>query len=308
MFNPIIKSQSKTNTKLLVAFTTLMLCFVLSGCSQKVDKKPITITTNARYLIDTKADGIFTGTLDSDGKPEGNGRFECPNSKKGKWVYDGQFTKGEMTGKGKLVYIDDERILEGEFKNGLLNGSGTETKNKLVWKGTFVDGNITHGEYKKENGYTVSGPFKNGLPHRRCDVLDSTGKVVYSGFFEKGFPSDLTNYPPDYVVDSNTLSRMTPEEINNKYRGSVIKFTSYVASKGRFSDTKGTYINMRAKVNGDNLCHVIAAIPDYASWRKIKTVFISSKDPVIVGKCMGVYSEGSDYRMDLIDCIYLHDM
>jgi len=95
--------------------------------------------------------------------------------------FSGTFIDGDFI-KGK-VYHNDELVLEGEFKNYILNGEGKKYLNgQVLQEGEFSNG-ILNGHGKKyENGILLEeGEFKEG-------ILNGFGKKYVQGkLFEEGY-------------------------------------------------------------------------------------------------------------------------
>lgn len=116
---------------------------------------------------DYKYTGEFLGDL-----RHGRGRLE--NLKK-KDVYEGEFTRGQITGKGIYIWSNKERY-EGDFVKGIKHGKGIYLwPDGIEYKGEYVNG-IREGKgiYKWNDGRVFDGMFKDGKP-------DGKGKFTYKG-------------------------------------------------------------------------------------------------------------------------------
>ena len=130
----------------------------------------------------------YTGDFKDD-MWHGNGQIK--NYETGD-VYNGQFDKGEMTGKGILKWKNGE-IYEGTFVKGIKHGKGIHKwPDGSFYKGEYINGiREGKGEYKWPDGRIFKGKFKNGKP-------DGKGKISYKGKtieceFQNGKPiSDLS--------------------------------------------------------------------------------------------------------------------
>ena len=116
---------------------------------------------------DYKYTGEFLGDL-----RHGKGRLEF--LKDGN-VYEGDFIRGEMTGKGKYVW-SNKQIYEGDFVNGIKHGKGIYIwPDGFEYNGEYVNGiREGRGIYKWKDGRVFEGMFKNGKP-------DGKGKLTYKG-------------------------------------------------------------------------------------------------------------------------------
>jgi antitoxin component YwqK of YwqJK toxin-antitoxin module len=56
-------------------------------------------------------------------------------------IYEGGYKNGQREGKGKLINKDGTISYEGDFHDGLPNGSGKSFKNgSILHEGRFIDG------------------------------------------------------------------------------------------------------------------------------------------------------------------------
>ena len=114
---------------------------------------------------------IYNGDFWNDIK-QGQGKLEYfENGEK----YEGQFDKGEITGKGIYIWSNGEKY-EGDFVNGIKHGKGI-----YIWPdGCRYEGEYNNGiregkgKYIWEDGKIFKGMFKNGKP-------DGKGKIYYKG-------------------------------------------------------------------------------------------------------------------------------
>ena len=116
---------------------------------------------------DYKYTGEFFGDL-----RHGQGRLEL--LKDGN-IYEGEFNRGEMTGKGIYLWSNKQRY-EGDFVNGIKHGKGIYIwPDGFEYNGEYVNGiREGRGIYKWKDGRVFEGMFKNGKP-------DGKGKLTYKG-------------------------------------------------------------------------------------------------------------------------------
>jgi hypothetical protein len=137
---------------------------------------------------------FYVGEYKNDLK---NGNGKIWNSKKQKWVFDGQWLNDKkngfgtlvrdegtyagnwvddkMEGKGKMVWINGDEF-EGDFKQDIRNGYGVmKYQNGDEYKGEFKNGLINgFGTYLWKNGERYEGQFTDG-------ALNDSSKVEYVG-------------------------------------------------------------------------------------------------------------------------------
>jgi len=121
-----------------------------------------TITVNMEY---DSGKGVYTGEVDSDGRPNGQGRFTMQASDTGKsWSYEGQWASGESIGKG--VMTQGEFVFSGGFRSGLLEGYCEITDDGILrYKGMCKSGKL-HGQgtlYTSSGMLLFEGEFQNDL-------------------------------------------------------------------------------------------------------------------------------------------------
>jgi hypothetical protein len=164
---------------------------------------------------------FFDGTLNNEGKPEGEGTYY-----KSDRFLVGKFHNGVLNGYGKKYYNgykdegmfkDDElngkgkrtdpagNIMEGNFVNGLLEGQGIKKmKDGAYVKGNFVQGRLEGAGEKKTADYLYVGNFKNGK-------FDGEGKYYwlndsskwFKGYFNSGKRSGIGEF---HISDTLNVS------------------------------------------------------------------------------------------------------
>jgi hypothetical protein len=114
---------------------------------------------------------IYTGDFSNDMK-HGKGRLEYIENGE---LYDGQFDKGEINGKGLYIWSNGEEY-EGDFVKGIKHGKGKYTwPDGCIYEGEYNNGiREGKGKYFWEDGRIFIGRFKDGKP-------DGKGKIYYKG-------------------------------------------------------------------------------------------------------------------------------
>ena len=126
---------------------------------------------------------------------------------KGGDVYEGDFSKNEITGKG-FYYFSNKNTYEGEFLKGKMHGKGLYTWfNGNEYEGEYVN-NVKEGvgEYRWNDGKIYKGEFSKGLPHGK-GILTIKG-VSYDATFEYG------KFIGEIKSDSISLSTLDVESEN----------------------------------------------------------------------------------------------
>ena len=85
--------------------------------------------------------GSYHGSVDDDGQPGGQGRLDFKeNDPLDRQFYEGQWSQGQMSGQGKMVFGSGD-VYEGGFQEGIPHGGG---------KFTYASGDVETAEW--ENG------------------------------------------------------------------------------------------------------------------------------------------------------------
>eukprot|EP01102_Stenamoeba_stenopodia_P015186 TRINITY_DN5152_c0_g1_i2.p1 TRINITY_DN5152_c0_g1~~TRINITY_DN5152_c0_g1_i2.p1 ORF type:complete len:636 (+),score=84.47 TRINITY_DN5152_c0_g1_i2:330-2237(+) len=124
-------------------------------------------------LKDSK--GTYAGVFVA-GKRHGKGRFTTTDKKV---VFEGEFYKGVIKGKGKIIW-EDKSSFEGDFVDGLPDGKGVWTfANGDRYEGEVNKGKM-HGEgvYYYSNGDIYCGRFLEDSITGRGELLRKCGEVT----------------------------------------------------------------------------------------------------------------------------------
>ncbi len=121
-----------------------------------------TITVSMDY---DSGEGVYTGEVDSDGSPNGQGRFTMQQSDTGEnWSYEGQWVSGQITGKG--VMTEGDFIFKGSFISGLMDGNCEITDSGILRCKGMCSGGKLHGEgtlYTESGTLIFEGVFENDM-------------------------------------------------------------------------------------------------------------------------------------------------
>jgi hypothetical protein len=133
----------------------------LSGSAvQTVANKKMTLT----FALGER-EGTYTGET-VNGLPHGSGIFISSNTKNVSWTYAGGWENGHFSGNGKTVWSDGY-VMEGVYKNDLLNGEGRT--------------------YQNTNNLIYEGNYKDDEYDGRGTLYDMHGNIVFAGTFENGY-------------------------------------------------------------------------------------------------------------------------
>ena len=163
-------SQSGNNRKTIITAVAAgvvalvaVLAVALGGKKDKVTEPEVKTETVAAAI--TNPDGLqtvtdekqelalgeclYTGTVDSDGKPHGQGEAKFTDDQ----YYKGPFEHGVMHGENAVYRFKNEYTFEGEFYHGKFKqGKMTWTDNGDYFIGTFANGQPDKGTTYDKNG------------------------------------------------------------------------------------------------------------------------------------------------------------
>ncbi|XP_013991987.1 MORN repeat-containing protein 1 isoform X3 [Salmo salar] len=113
----------------------------------------------------------------------GFGVYVYPNSF---FRYEGEWTKGEKHGHGKLL-MKDGSYYEGEFARGEIEGNGSRfwAKTGVSYSGQFSGGELHgYGVMQKGNGERYEGEFSYGLRDGNGFLVDKDGQTYEGSFYQ----------------------------------------------------------------------------------------------------------------------------
>ncbi|MCI9627514.1 MAG: hypothetical protein HFI90_12160 [Clostridia bacterium] len=145
----------------IIFIGALICCSLLTGCNRTVQNKQMSLK-----LAYGERSGTYTGEITLlEGHPNGRGRFETQDDASGmKWYYEGEFTDGTITGKGKCVWED------GQMKEG-----------------SYIEGEMVEGTVVNAAGIKIYEGHQTGEKYDgEGKFFNKKGDVVYQGKFTAG--------------------------------------------------------------------------------------------------------------------------
>lgn len=106
----------------------------------------------------------------------------------GKVKVKGIFKNGEMNGKG-IKYWENGNVKEkGTFSINSLDGKGIKyfENGKIHEKGIFLYSHLSVGTRYEEDGQSIVGTFRNGVPHGKCTEYWANNKKKSVGVWDTG--------------------------------------------------------------------------------------------------------------------------
>ena len=184
----------------------------------------------------------FEGRL-KDGKYEEFGEEYWEN---GRNKYSGNYSEGQYSGSG-ILYLEDGTVLyRGEFADGKYNGSGELTENGRTFSGEFRNGVLQGSGTISQDGVVLfTGNFTDGIPEGAGKENYADGSLHYSGGFSGGVPhGEALEYYPDGTLKYNgrfTAGKYSGEGTLYDERG--VKIYSGGFEMGEYSGTGTLYEN-----------------------------------------------------------------
>ncbi|VDQ00890.1 unnamed protein product [Trichobilharzia regenti] len=137
--------------------------------------------------------GFYVGQTHND-KRNGNGKFTMKDGS----VYEGDFTDGEISGKGRRYYPLSKNEYIGHFMLGERHGYGRMNYgNGCVYEGDWLH-NSKHGLFIGATGKIISsmGEFVNGKPSGHGKLTRQTILMMpsYEGLWKDGSPCQTAQY------------------------------------------------------------------------------------------------------------------
>lgn len=160
----------------LAAVLIIMAGIALCGCTKTVENEEMTLSLNN---IGERT-GTYTGEVNSDGIPEGQGKFDTENTEGIEWYYEGAWVNGQMEGEGATVWVDGTKH-EGSYIDSIYDGQGKFYEDdSIVFEGEYKAGEYASGKlFNAKEEVVYEGEFKNGIPADKKQIKDSAVKVTY---------------------------------------------------------------------------------------------------------------------------------
>ncbi|XP_077388837.1 histone-lysine N-methyltransferase SETD7 [Festucalex cinctus] len=143
---------------------------------------------------DETVDEVVEGPLDEDEQPHG----QCTVTYSSSDRFEGHFTHGEKSGKGKFFFFDGS-TLEGFYVDDVLQGKGVYShEDGGIMHGTYVDGELNGPaqEFDKEGRLVFKGQYKDNIRCGECWAYYPDGGCVFGQVNEEG---ELTGESLAYV-------------------------------------------------------------------------------------------------------------
>ncbi len=197
---------------------SLLICsaLLLSGCSNGNTSDN---AQNDSYVVDKEITisfdfgdriGMYTGTIDKNGLPDGFGMFKTANDSGNDWIYYGEWENGHMDGNGITQW--DNYSHYGVYESDYMEGVGMYSMN---------DGTVQCGEFEKSN--LISSYVQDTNTNETSDLIQAVDIFsadyinmavwVASSFGDNAIYSELGNMedasgkyvqiivPSDYTAD-----------------------------------------------------------------------------------------------------------
>lgn len=206
-------------------FIMLFLIFILSGCSDTQSSKNLSNTFVQDENMSISFDfglrsGIYTGTLNSNGLPDGFGKFENISDSGNNWIYYGEWTDGHFNGNGITRWDEYSHI--GLYNMDYMEGPGMYSYN---------DGSVFCGEFNKSEAVKSYIPSdipeinNNNLSNETVESNKTTTNTItnkysweyLSSIYPYATYDDIKSgkYPDQYVILSATIESAEYNDLMN---------------------------------------------------------------------------------------------
>lgn len=137
-------------------------------------------------------------------------------AKSGYIAYEGEVSKGYVTGEGSLYSPENVLLYNGSFLKNRYEGEGSQyfESGALHYTGTFHE-NLYEGEgtlYRENGTEEYEGGFFEGMKEGKGKLVDTGNNVVYDG-----------NFAADEIIFSELLGK-SADDIRNMYFGKQILY------------------------------------------------------------------------------------
>lgn len=182
----------------------------------------------------------YSGEL-LNGKPNGMGVAKYASGNVLRYV--GNFVNGTYSGKGTM-FFDDGAFLTGTWKNGKLNGKGTNLNGDgSLFIGDFADG-LKNGQgllIYKDNSF-VKGNYKNDKMNGRCINLWTEGTIISDIFY-----ADDKRNGPGYQYEAKAKKLYEGEWKDDKWvQATTPNFSSFLKSASFTGENTADHVLMGA--------------------------------------------------------------
>ena len=125
--------------------------------------------------------GVYSGLISRrSGMPCGQGRLEYLEEGE---IFEGQFVHGYWTGYGRCIYTRTGEDYTGTFLDSIRHGHGIcKYQDGRVFEGTYTNGVKTEGKMTYQDGSTYLGHWYNGARHGRGTYTFANGSVYFGEF------------------------------------------------------------------------------------------------------------------------------
>ena len=163
---------------------------------------------------------VYEGEI-KDFKREGHGVEKCPE-----YVYEGNFHDDMKNGQGSIIYLKQGRKYKGEFKNNEITGKGFLIyENNQTYNGELLNGKKEgKGKYTWPDGSEFIGEYKNDVKEGDGTFKMPNG-VIFKGKFVKGKPDGKGIFMYNNKITNGVYKKgKLIGDMNDIYKKLKIKF------------------------------------------------------------------------------------
>lgn len=120
-----------------------------------------------------KRDGFYSGEIDDNGLPNGQGKFASKNTTGESWTYEGDWVAGHWDGFGVSTWASGTTYI-GEYKSDVQMGHGEMLfPDGSRFEGEFSNDSTANGTFYSRGGYNYSANIENGVLIKKISDLGS---------------------------------------------------------------------------------------------------------------------------------------
>lgn len=184
--------------------------------------------------------------------------------------YEGEFLDGLKNGSG-ILYFDDGRQFKGDFKDDLMNGQGTMSwPDGDIYTGNFINDEQTGSGVliNKSSGEKYVGGFLNGLFHGKGERYNRVGTLIESGVWTNGVPTRVISHVEKLKkIDTSSVSVPNTLIQSNPTKSELpVNAQPVIQTQSVLKNEAIVFANRKALIIGNNKYKAISslknAVPD----------------------------------------------
>lgn len=238
--------------KLFILLTCLIYLFILASCEDGANQLDIDENSTVSIVDDAELTlefsfgsrtGVYSGEVNADGIPHGQGKFTSSNTTGESWTYQGNWVNGHFDGFGTTTWSDGS-IHSGEYQNDAQSGHGIH----IFPNGQRYEGNFSNSSFSGDG--TLYYPDGTCFVGNFTDSSNGTG--TYYDVASNPYEARIEN---SELVMTSTVDFFSDTERQQKYKE---LYESYQYSA--LAEYINTYISENSPVPTDSAYTILEMI------------------------------------------------